>query len=78
MGLFHLWCVSADHEIITGVTSSEKITALAVGLIIAGLLTVAGMNPTLAFIIGLFAAAMSAGTFRRQNRENPPQTPHDS
>ena len=77
MGLFHLWCVSGDHGIITGVTASEKAAAVFAGLIVAGLLSILGMNPTLAVILGFWIGCAAAGNLRRQNRQNPPESPPD-
>ncbi len=54
-------------------TAAEKTTAITLGLIIAGLLSLLGMNLTLAAILGFWFACAAAGTLRRQNRQNPPQ-----
>ena len=58
-------------------TASEKTAAVVAGLIAAGLLSVLGMNHTLAVILGFWVGCAAAGTLRRQNREDPPESPPD-
>lgn len=59
-------------------TASEKTAAVITGLTITGLLKLAGMNLTLAVILGFWVACGAAGTLRRQNRQNPPGNTHGS